>query len=160
MHDQITEMLEAGIIRKSRSPYASPVVMVKKANGKLRLCCDYRGLNSITKKDSYPLPRIDNLMTAFQGSKLFTTLDMASGYHQIPMAEVDIEKTAFVTTYGLWKWEVLLFGLCTAPETYQKMVDHLIAGLKWKICVGYSVDIVVYSEDFEKHMDRLYTFFN
>ena len=160
METQVHEMLEAGIIRESNSPYSSPVVMVKKPNGKLRFCVDYRKLNAITKKDAYPLPRIEDLMQAFGGSKLFSTLDMASGYWQIPVDEKDIEKTAFITPFGLYEFTVMPFGLSTAPETYQRMIDRLIAGLKFRICQAYLDDIIIYSKTFEDHIDRLETVFD
>ena len=152
---QIKEMLDANIIRESKSPYASPVVMVVKANGQMRFCVDYRGINAVTIRDSYPIPRIQELMTAFNGSQLFSTLDMASGYWQIEMAEEDIEKTSFITHCGLFDFLVCPFGLCSLPETYQRMIDKMIAGLKWKICVAYLDDIIVYSQDFASHINNL-----
>ena len=155
MQKQVKEMLAAGLIRESKSPYAAPVVMVKKSNGALRMCHDYRGLNAVTKCDSYPLPRIEDLMNSFSGAKMFTTLDMASGYHQIPVDPESIEKTAFITPFGLFEYEVLPFGLSTACETYQRMVDKLIAGLKYTHCVGYLDDIIIWSVDFPQHLERL-----
>ena len=155
MEKQVKEMLEAGIIRESHSPYSSPVVMIKKPNGTMRFCVDWRELNAITKRDSYPLPRVEDLMSAFTGSTYFSTLDMFSGYWQVPMAEEDIEKTAFVTQFGLFEFTVMGFGLNTAPETYQRMVDKLIGGLRWKICVGYLDDIIIFSPSFETQLERL-----
>ena len=152
---QIDEMLEAGIIRESKSPYAAPVVIVSKPDGSYRFCVDYRGLNAVTIKDKYPIPRVDDLMAAFNGAKLFSTIDMASGYWQVPMAEEDIEKTAFVTHAGLYEYTVASFGLSTVPETYQRLIDKLIAGLRWRICVAYLDDIVVWSENLSEHMERL-----
>ena len=160
METQVKEMLEAGLIRESNSPYSSPVVMVKKPNGKLRFCVDYRKLNSITRKDAYPLPRIEDLMQAFGGSKLFSTLDMASGYWQIAVDERDVEKTAFITPFGLYEFKVMPFGLTIAPETYQRMIDRLIAGLKFRICHAYLDDIIIYSNTFEEHIQRLMTVFD
>ena len=157
---QIDEMLEAGIIRESKSPYAAPVVLVSKPDGSHRFTVDYRGLNAVTIKDKYPIPRVDDLMAAFNGAKLFTTLDMASGYWQVPMAEEDIEKTAFVTHAGLFEYTVASFGLATVPETYQRLIDKLLAGLRWKICVAYLDDVVIWSKDLDEHMDRLETVFS
>ena len=155
MAEQIADMLKAGLITESKSPFSSPVVMVKKRNGKLRFCVDYRKLNAITKKDVYPLPRIDNILDALKGSKLFSLVDMASGYWQIELEEEDMEKTAFTTIFGLYHWKVVPFGLCSAPATYQRMVDRLLAGLLWRVCLAYLDDVIIYSKSFEDHLSRL-----
>ena len=152
---QIEEMLDANIISESNSPYASPVVMVVKASGQLRFCVDYRGINSVTIRDAYPIPRIQGLMTAFNGAKIFSSLDMVSGYWQIPMDENDIDKTSFITHCGTYSFNVAPFGLCTMPETYQRMIDKVIAGLKFHICVAYLDDLVVYAKDFKSHIKNL-----
>jgi hypothetical protein len=112
-------MIDNGLIRPSDSPWTSPVVLVKKKNGKLRFCVDYRKLNAITKKDAYPLPRIDEMLNALSGSQWFSTLDLASGYWQVAMHPNDREKTAFVTRYGTYEFNVMPFGLCNAPATFQ-----------------------------------------
>ena len=155
MESQINEMLSAGIIRESDSPYSAPVVMVKKPNGTLRTCIDYRGLNELTRKDSYPMQRIDDLMNALNGARLFSSLDMASGYYQIPVAPEDIHKTAFICHLGLFEFEVAPFGLATIPETYQRMIDKLIAGMRYKMCIGYLDDILLWSTNFDQHLERL-----
>ena len=105
-------MLENGIIKKSFSEWASPVVSVEKKNGDIRFCTDYRQLNAITKKDKHPLPRIDDMLDSFQGSKWFSSIDLASGYWQVEMDENSKEKTAFITGEGLYEFNIMPFGLC------------------------------------------------
>ena len=111
-------MEKQGIIRKSASPWASPVVIVDKKDGDKRICIDYRKLNKVTKADSYPLPRIDDMLESFRNATWFTTLDLASGYWQVAMHEEDIEKTAFITPFGLYEFLVMPFGLSYAPGTF------------------------------------------
>lgn len=118
-------MLDNGLIRLSESPWTSPVVLVKKKNGKPRFCIDYRKLNNITKKDAYPLPRIDEMLDTLAGSKWFSTLDLASGYWQVQMHQEDREKTAFTTRYGIYEFNVMPFGLCNAPATFQRLMDRV-----------------------------------
>ncbi len=118
IEEEIKKMLEKGVIRKSNSPWSSPVTLVLKPNGKWRFCIDFRKLNGITRKDNHPLPRIDMLLEKFEGSRWFSTMDMASGYWQVEMDEKDIEKTAFITHEGLYEWTVMHFGLTNAPATF------------------------------------------
>ena len=101
LREEITKMEREGIVRKSVSPWASPVVIVGKKDGSQRLCVDYRKLNAVTKPDAYPLPRIDDMLNSFRSAKWFTTLDLASGYWQVAMHPEDVEKTAFITPFGL-----------------------------------------------------------
>ena len=129
--DRLTqEMLEAGVCSDSNSPWASPVVLVKKKDGSVRFCVDYRRLNTVTVRDVYPLPRIDDCLSALGGNKYFSTLDLVSGYWQIDMAEKDKAKTAFITPSGLFEFNVLPFGLTNAPATFQRYMDVALAGLK------------------------------
>ena len=116
---EVKKMLDMGVIRRSKSPWSSPVVIVPKPDGTARFCIDYRKLNKITRKDTYPLPRIDDLLEAFRGCKWFTSLDLAAGYWQVPMELKDIEKTAFITPDGTYEFLVMPFGLCNAPATFQ-----------------------------------------
>ena len=111
----IREMLERGVVERSTSPWASPIVLVKKKDGTVRFCVDYRKVNNITHKDAYPLPRIDTTLDTLSGSMWFSTLDLLSGYWQVEVEETDKEKTAFCTTEGLFQFKVMPFGLCNAP---------------------------------------------
>jgi len=128
--DEETErMLEYGIIEPAASPWASNVVLVKKKDGSLRFCVDYRQLNSITIKDSYPLPLIDNCLNALAGSSWFSTLDLRSGYYNVPIAEQNRDKSAFVTRSGCYRFAVMPFGLTCAPSVFQRLMDVVLCGL-------------------------------
>jgi hypothetical protein len=157
---QVKEMLDQGIIEESKSPWASPVVLVKKKTGEFRFCIDYRQLNNITKKDAFPLPRIQDLLDSVGGAKYFTTLDMKSGYHAIPMKKEDREKTAFVTPDGHFQYKVMPFGLTNAPSTYQKMITTLFAGKIWKNCLAYLDDVIIYTQTFDDHLEEIKEVFN
>ena len=151
----VKEMLEQGVIEPSTSPWASPVVLVKKKSGETRFCIDYRKLNAISVKDAYPLPRIDDCLDALAGAKCFSTLDLASGYWQVGMTEEAKSKSAFVTNGGLFQWKVMPFGLCNAPSTFERLMEKVLAGLTWQICLVYLDDIIVYSKTVPEHMNRL-----
>lgn len=114
----IHQLLKAQVIRESCSPFASPIVLVKKKDGSLRLCVDYRQLNAKTRKDAFLLPRIEESLDALAGARWFSTMDLASGYNQVPVTERDKVKTAFCTPFGLFEWNQMPFGLCNAPSTF------------------------------------------
>jgi hypothetical protein len=152
---QVETMLRDGIIRKSKSPWASGVVLVKKKDGSVRFCCDYRALNKLTKKDVYPLPRIDDSLAALLTGVFFSTMDMEGAYYQIPMEESSKEKTAFITEDGLYEYEVMSFGLTNAPATFQRYMDATCAGLKWQCLLVYLDDIVVFSNSFDQHLQSV-----
>lgn len=158
--DEIEKMLKDGIIQESRSPWASPCVLVKKTDGQWRFCIDYRKVNAVTKKEVYPLPRIDDCLSALGQSRYFTTLDMAAGYWQVRMSDKDREKTAFVTTEGQWEFRVMPFGLTNAPATFQRLMDATLAGLKWSSCLVYLDDVIIFSKDFETHLQDVEKVFN
>ncbi|UYV72561.1 hypothetical protein LAZ67_9003705, partial [Cordylochernes scorpioides] len=153
--DQIDEMLEEGIIRQSSSPWSFPVILVKKRDGKYRFCVDYRKLNEVTVKDVYPIPRIDDVMDTLQGSKYFSAIDLKSGYWQVEIEERDKEKTAFTTAHGLYEFNVMPFGLCNAPATFERNMDNVLGNLRWQICLCYLYDVIIYSSDFPTHIKRL-----
>lgn len=111
--------------------------MVTKKDGSLRFCVDYRRLNKITRKDVYPLPRIDDALDCLHGAEFFSSLDLRSGYWQVPVAECDRPKTAFVIPDGLFEFYVTPFGLCNAPATFERMMDNIFRGLKWYIYLCY-----------------------
>ena len=153
----VDEMLDEGVIEPSTSPWASPVVLVKKKSGETRFCVDYRKLNDISIKDAYPLPRIDDCLDALAGAKCFSTLDLASGYWQVGLTDQAKEKSAFVTNSGLYQWKVMPFGLCNAPSTFERLMEKVLAGLTWQICLVYLDDVIVFSRTVEEHISRLET---
>ena len=150
---------DLGLVRDSKSAWSFPVVLVKKKDGTMRFCVDYRGLNEVTKKDSYPLPRIDDTLDALAGCEFFTTLDLASGYWQIPIKEEDKHKTAFYAG-ALYEFNVLPMGLINAPATFQRLMETVLSGLTWRYCLCYLNDIVVFSKTFEEHCEHLKTVFD
>eukprot|EP00731_Ephydatia_muelleri_P014191 Em0007g1501a len=138
----LQDMLAKGAIQPSDSPWSSPIVLVTKKDGSTRFCVDYRIVNPVTRKDAYPLPLVDDTLDTLAGSKLFSTLDLATGYWQVEVADEDKEKTAFSTPEGLYQFEVMPFGLCNAPATFQRLMDKVLSGLKWYSCLVYIDDIV------------------
>ena len=158
---QIKEMLRDEVIRPSTSPWASPVVMVKKKDGSMRFCVDFRKMNDATIKDAHPLPRIDDTLESLHGAQYFTTLDLKSGYWQVPIKEQDKEKTAFRTSSGqLYEFNQLPFGLCNAPATFSRLMDRTLAGLAWNVCLYYLDDIIVFSATWAEHLERLRAVFD
>ena len=151
----IDEMLEQGVIRPSTSAWSSPVVLIKKPDGSDRFCCDLRKVNSVTKKDSYPLPRIADTLDALSGAQFFSSIDLMAGYWQIELTEQSREKTAFVTHAGLFEFNVMAFGLCNAPSCFQRLMECVLRGLNWKIALIYLDDVLVYSRTFEDHLQHL-----
>ena len=150
LEEEVDKMLNEGIISPSESPWSSPVVMVTKKDGTCRFCIDYRKLNGITRKNAYPLPRIDECLESLGGAKWFCTLDLQSGYWQIGMNPEDKEKTAFATHMGLYEFNVMSFGLCNAPATFEAMMETMLRGLLWKKCLVYLDDIIVYGSTFKQ----------
>ena len=148
----LREMPDNGIIEPSDSSWSSPVVLAKKKDGSLHFCVDYRKVNAVTRKDAYPLPRVDDTLDTLGGSKFFTTLDLASGYWQVEVATEDRPKTAFVTPEGLFQFKVMPFGLCNAPATFQRLMDRVLGGLKWSSCLVYFDDIIVIGSTFSEHL--------
>ena len=155
VQELLDDLLKCGIIQPSRSPWCSPVVVVTKSNGKKRLCIDFRKLNSVTTRDSFPLPRIEDMLNVLSGCNYFSTLDMKSGYHQMKVAPADRPKTAFSIGTGLYEWIRLPFGLVNAPATFSRMMSMLLAGLSFEEVVSYLDDVIVYSQSFYDHLDAL-----
>ncbi len=152
---QVKEMLDAGIVTPSHSPWSSPVVVVKKKDGSDRVCIDYRRLNRITKRDVYPLPLIHTIFDKLGKAKFLTTLDMDVGFHQIPIAEADREKSAFITPFGLFQYETMPFGMCNAPASFQSTMDLIFREFLNEFCAVYIDDLIIYSETFEQHLLHL-----
>jgi hypothetical protein len=151
----IEELLKNGVIRPSESPWASPTVIVPKKGGKWRLVVDYRLLNKETVKDAYPLPRIDELLDSLQGARIFSSLDMFAGFHEIPVEEEDIPKTAFLAIGRLYEYLRMPFGLCNAPATFQRMVNTVYAELIGQCLIVYMDDCNIYSATFKQHLKDL-----
>ena len=151
----LDDMLAKDVIISSKSPWASPVVLVQKKDGSVRFCIDYRKLNAVTQRDAYPLPRIDETLDTLSGSKWFSTLDLLSGYWQVGMDPRDREKTAFATHEGLFEFKVMPFGLCNAPATFQRLMNLVLAGIQWSKCLVYLDDIIVLGKSFEEHLQHL-----
>lgn len=153
--EHIHQLLEAQVIRESSSPYASPIVLVKKKDGSLRMCVDYRQLNNKTRKDAFPLPRIEESLDALTGARWFSTMDLASGYNQVPVAEADRPKTAFCTPFGLFEWNRMPFGLCNAPSTFQRLMQRIFGDQQCQSLLLYLDDIVIFSSTVAQHLERL-----
>ena len=152
-------MERQGVIERSTSAWSSPVVLVTKKDGTTRFCVDYRKLNDITQKDSYPLPRIDDTIDALSGAQWFSTLDLKSGYWQVPLEEDAKEKTAFSTGTGLWQFTVMPFGLCNAPATFERLMEQVLSGLPTSIALLYLDDILVPGRTFNQQIENLRTVF-
>ena len=152
----LKEMLEIGAIRKSNSPWASAVVLVRKKDGSLRFCIDLHQLNSHTIKDAYSLPRIDETLDCLGGSIIFTSLDLKSGYWQVEMDEMSKQLTAFtVGPLGFYKCERMPFGLTSAPATFQSSVEGCPGDLYLNWCIIYLDDIIVFSKTPKEYIERL-----
>ena len=151
----LESQLKAGVIQESTSPWASPMVFVRKKDGTTRPCVDYRKLNDVTRRDAYPLPRVDDCLDCLSGAKIFSTLDLQSGYWQIEMKEEDRPKTAFVTRSGLYEYITMPFGLCNAPSTFERCMELILKGLQWRTLLIYLDDIIIMSSTFSEHIERL-----
>ena len=152
---KVDELQSARMVEPSCSPFASPTILVKKKDGSWRLCIDYRKLNSVTKKDAHPLPRIKDIFDARAGSKFFTTLDLAMGYHQIEVHPDDREKTTFSTPFGLFQYTIMPFGLATAPATFMRLMTIVSSGMLYSTCLAYLDDIIIFGRTFDEHLERL-----
>lgn len=157
LNNEIDKLFQNNLIEHSQSPWSSPVVLVRKPNGGIRCCIDYRKLNRITKKDSYPLPRIDDALDRLRGARYFSTLDCDQAFHQIEVEENSKDKTAFVTPDGLYQYKVLPFGLSSSPATFQRLIDSVLGRFKWTIALVYMDDVIIFSNSFEDHIKHLET---
>ncbi|KAJ8337204.1 hypothetical protein SKAU_G00384240 [Synaphobranchus kaupii] len=153
--EKVKEMAAAGVIEPSDSPWAAPAVLVQKKSGEWRFCVDYRRLNFLTTKDSYPLPRIDEALDHISGSSWFSSLDLRSGYWQVRLAPEAKPKTAFTIGHGLWQFRVMPFGLCNAPATFERLMERVLAAVPRSRCVVYLDDLLVHASDFQQALANL-----
>jgi hypothetical protein len=157
LRKQLQELLDKGFIRPSTSPWGCPALFVKKKDESLRMCVDYRPLNAVTIKNKYPLPRIDVLFDQLVGAKVFSKIDLRSGYHQIKIRASDIPKTAFSTRYGLYEFLVMSFGLTNAPAYFMYLMNSVFMPELDKFVVVFIDDILVYSKNEAEHTKHLHT---
>ncbi|CAF2097926.1 unnamed protein product, partial [Rotaria magnacalcarata] len=155
IQDNINEMLKEEIITPSNSPWASPVVLAPKKDESLRFCIDYRKLNAVTIRDAYPIPRIDDTLDALEEAKFISTIDLRSGYWQVQMGPKSQALTAFISHKGLYEFKIMPYGLMNAPVTFQRLMDIVVAGLKWQCYLVYIDDEIIYSRTFDRHLDDL-----
>ncbi|KAI3707652.1 hypothetical protein L6452_26279 [Arctium lappa] len=151
MMSQLQDLLEKGFVRPSSSPWGAPVLFVKKKDGTMRMCIDYRELNKVTVKNKYPLPRIDDLFDQLQGAGCFSKIDLRSGYHQVKVKEEDIPKTAFRTRYGHYEFLVMPFGLTNAPTVFMDLMNRVCRPFLEKSVIVFIDDILIYSKDEAEH---------
>ena len=157
-NQEVRNLLALGMIQPSLSPWASGIVMVKKKNGELRFCCDFRPLNEVTVKDAYPLPRIDESLVRLGKTKIYTSIDLAWAFWQIPVRKTDRQKTAFACELGLFEWRRMPFGMCNASATFQRVIARAlrkIVNREGSMVMAYIDDIVIATETVEDHMIRL-----
>ena len=154
LEKELKEMEKAGLIESSTSDWASPIVLIKKEGKSMRMCVDYRRLNSVTKVEAYPMPRVDELIDRLGKAKYITTLDLTRGYWQVPVAAKDRYKTAFITPWGLYEFKVMPFGLSGAPASFQKLMDRILRGSQ-EYSEAYLDDVVIFSETWEEHLKHL-----
>jgi hypothetical protein len=155
LKEQLQDLLDKGFIRPSVSPWGAPVLFVKKKDGSMRLCIDYRELNKVTVRNVYPLPRIDDLFDQLKGARVFSKIDLRSGYHQLKIKGEDISKTAFRTRYGHYEFLVMPFGLTNAPAAFMDLMNRVFRPYLDKFVVVFIDDILVYSSDRDEHVRHL-----
>ena len=155
LKEELTKLINKKLIEPSYSEWSSPVVLVPKHNGKWRMCVDYRRVNDITEKDSYSLPNIDEIFDSLDGAKIFTTMDLYSGYHQILMDEESVEVTSFTTKFGNYQFKVMPFGLTGAPATFQREMNKILFPLIGKCVYNFIDDILIYSRTVEEHLEHI-----
>jgi hypothetical protein len=149
--EMLDDMQRLGVV-ESYTPWSSPVVLLRKKNGELSFCVDYKKSNDVTKKDSFPLPQADNTLNTLAGAKCFSALDLKSSYWQVDVHLDDKERTAFLTGQGLWQLTLMPFGLCNAPATFERLMETVLRGLTYKSCLMYLDDVTVIGHTFQEHL--------
>ena len=152
---QLDDMLRKGLIRPNASPWGSPVSFVDKRDGTTLLCVDYRRLNDVTIKNKYPLPKIEDLFNELSGARVFSKIDLRTGYHQLKVRETDIPKTAFITRYGLFEYTMMSFELTNAPAYFMNLMNKVFMDFLDKFVVVFIDDILIYSKSEEEHEEHL-----
>jgi hypothetical protein len=155
LNRQLKNAVDARMIRPSYIEFGSPIRFVRKADGSLRLCIDYRGLNEVTRKDAYALPRVDDTLDELKDANFYTHLDLASGFWQVRVRDHDIHKTAFQTPYGLMEWVAMPFGLYNAHATFQRMMNDILCDFLHKFDTVYLDDVCIFSRTLEEHQEHL-----
>ncbi|KAH3764399.1 Transposon Ty3-I Gag-Pol polyprotein [Pelomyxa schiedti] len=156
IEEETRKYIKMGIVRPSFSNWSSPVVLAPKKDGTVRFCVNYRKLNSVTRRDVHPLPHIEECLSTLAENAFLTLVDLCSGYWQVPIAEQDKSKTAFMTRQGLFEFNVLHFGLCNAPATFQRLMNIVLSGLLWEQCLVYIDDILIFGRTLAEHNARLH----
>lgn len=160
LRHELDKMLSDAVIEECESPWAAPVVLVPKKDGSVRVCVDYRKLNSVTVGDSYPMPRIDELLHVAKRIPFMTTIDLRSGYWQVSVKDSDRDKTAFTTPFGTFRFKRMPFGLKNSGATFQRLMDRFRAGLKDVTAFAYIDDLIVLSTNFERHVSDVIEVFD
>lgn len=151
----IDEILAAGMIVGSKSPWCSPVRLVKKRDNSIRICIDFRKVNNVTVKDAYPIPIINDIFVHLSKAKVFSTIDLKNGYYQVRMEESSQEMTAFACQFGFFEYRVMPMGLTNSGATFQRLMNHVLKDLIGKICLVYLDDIIIYSNTAAEHLEHL-----
>jgi len=155
IREHVNSMLQQGIIEPAKSPWASNIVLVRKKDGSTRCCIDYRQVNALTRKDAYPLPRTDACLDAMAGAVWFSVFDLRSSYHQVPLDPKSADATAFICSEGLFRYRTMPFGLCNAGATFQRLMDIVMSGLTYDICLTYLDDVIVFGSTIQEQFSRL-----
>lgn len=152
MRDHLQGLHDKQIITPSSSPWASPIVLVRKKHGKLRMCVDYRAVNLKIMKDAYPLPKVDDLLDALGASQLFLTIDIARSYFQVAMVPKYQEKTAFTKQFGLYVFQRIQMSLANSSDTFQRLMQCSMSDMIFRLFLIYLIDILIYSSEFSSHI--------
>ena len=159
MEEMVQQMLAQGVIQNSNSPWASPIVLIKKKDGSHCFCVDYRRLNGLTKMDVFPLPRVDDTLDMLSQTQYFSTLDLVAGYWQVRM-DRDSQENAFSTCSGHYEFRVMPFGLCNGPSTFQRLMESVLMGLFQSRCMVYLDDVMVIGMNFTEHLENFWEVFD